>query len=112
MFIRVQLLAAVLLALVFLLAELSRRFPQVPWLQPFDEEWEAADRDRRSLRERRAAWQWGLELVALGLALPLGYTAVAVLFLDAFSVIGLAVCGIGAAFACTRGLAIMRRAAR
>jgi hypothetical protein len=83
----VQLIILGVLVVMFGLSALARRFPQVDWLQLF-----RFDRPRLSEQEkarirRRSNIQAGIELLLLGIVLPLGYIAITVMFFSAFETI-------------------------
>lgn len=76
------------LAVVFGLSDLSRRFPDVGWLQAFRHaipRWSAKERERA---RRRANVYAGAELILMGLGLPMGYVALTVMFFNGFTPVG------------------------
>jgi hypothetical protein len=83
-----------LMAVVFILSELSKRFPDVEWLRHF--RWEPARLDdaQRARLRRRTNITSGVELMLIGLALPLGYVALKVMFFNEITAGGLTIVGL------------------
>lgn len=68
-----------ILAAVFGLSALSRRFPGVGWLQRFRYEFPRQSEEQRERMRRRANIHAGVELILLGVVLPMGYVAVSMM---------------------------------
>ena len=77
-----------LLLVVFGLAALSRRFPHVAWLQIFRYNFPRLTEEQQARMRQRANIHAGVEMILLGLALPLGYLAVTVMFFNDVTTIG------------------------
>ena len=69
----VQLVILAILAAVFGLSALSRRYPQVAWLQPFHFNWPRLSEQQRERMRRRANVHAGIELILLGFVVPIVY---------------------------------------
>jgi hypothetical protein len=72
-----QIVVGGVVAVVYGLHALSRRFPHVPWLQHFRLPWLTEEQPAR-MRHRAAAYA-GAQLILLGLVLPLGYLVLTVM---------------------------------
>jgi hypothetical protein len=66
-----------MVAVVYALHALSRRFPHVAWLQHFRLPWLSKEQQART--GRRAAVYAGAQLILLGLVLPLAYLVLTVM---------------------------------
>jgi hypothetical protein len=84
-----QLVCVCVLAAVYGLSALSRRFPHISWLQLFRYDPPRLSEERRSLMRRRANFYAGVELILLGIVLPMLYVASTVMLFNNFSTIGL-----------------------
>jgi uncharacterized iron-regulated membrane protein len=84
MFRNVQIVAACLVGALFALSALSRRYPRVAWLQAFRIENKLTDAQRARIR-RRANITSGVELIAIGIAIPLGHAALSLMFFQTSS---------------------------
>ncbi|MFN2567171.1 MAG: hypothetical protein ABR499_19420 [Gemmatimonadaceae bacterium] len=73
------------LVLVFGLSALARRFPDVAWLQPFRNAIPQLTGQQRAKIRRRSNIYAGVELILLGLVLPMAYAALKVMFFNAFT---------------------------
>ncbi len=82
---RIQLLLGALLALVFGLSRLARRFPHVAWLRAFRDAWPQPTEAQRARTGRRTAFLAGAQLILMGIALPLGYGALTVMTFSDFT---------------------------
>ncbi|MBI4500569.1 MAG: hypothetical protein HY700_05350 [Gemmatimonadetes bacterium] len=80
----VEIVALAVLAAVFGLSALSRRYPQAAWLQVFRFEQRLSDEERKRIRRRSNIYA-GIELILLGLVLPMGYAALTVMFFNEFT---------------------------
>jgi hypothetical protein len=85
---RIQLALGALLALVFGLSRLARRFPHVAWLRPFRDAWPQVSEAQRERTGRRTAFLVGGQLILMGIALPFLYGAVTVAFFHDFTTKG------------------------
>ena len=65
-----QLVLAGLIAMVFGLSALSRRFPDVAWLQAFRYDPPRLSQEQRARMRRRANIHAGIELILVGIVLP------------------------------------------
>jgi hypothetical protein len=81
----VQLVLASLLAVLYGLSALSRRFPHVNWLQVFRYDPPQLSEAQRARMRRRGDITAGLELILLGIGLPLLYVALTVMFFNNFT---------------------------
>jgi nitrate reductase gamma subunit len=69
----VQLVILGILAGVFGLSALSRRYPHIGWLQPFRFNWPQLPQAQRERMRRRANVHAGIELILIGFAVPIVY---------------------------------------
>jgi hypothetical protein len=81
---RIQMVLAGLCAIVFGLSALSRRFPHIAWLQHFRNPFPRPSEEQRAKMRRRSNFDGGVQLILLGLALPLGYGALTVMTFGSF----------------------------
>jgi hypothetical protein len=82
---RIQLVLGGLLALVFGLSRLARRFPHVAWLRAFRDAWPQPSEAQRAQTGRRVAFYAGAQLILMGVALPFLYGAATVAFFNDFT---------------------------
>ena len=100
----VQLLLVGLIAVVFWLSALSRRFPHVTWLQVFRFDPPRLSQEQRARMRRRQNVYSGIELILMGIVIPMLYvvgtvmffndlttTATTLVFVGSFACIGLGV---------------------
>lgn len=80
----VQLVLGGLAAVLFGLSALSRRFPEVAWLQAFRFENRLTEQQKARMR-RRAQVNAGVEMILVGIALPMGYIIITVMFMNDFT---------------------------
>jgi sterol desaturase/sphingolipid hydroxylase (fatty acid hydroxylase superfamily) len=85
MYRNVQLVLGGLLALVFGLSALSRRFPHVAWLQVFRYDPPRLSKAQRARIRRRSNIHAGIEMILMGMALPLLYVASTVMLFNDFA---------------------------
>jgi hypothetical protein len=76
---------------VFGLSALSRRFPQVEWLQHFRYDPPKLSEAQRARMQRRANVHAGVELILLGLVLPMGYVVLTVMMFNDITRTGMAI---------------------
>jgi hypothetical protein len=76
MYEKIQMVAGGVLAAVWGLSALSRRFPDVAWLQRFRYQRPQLSEEHRARMRQRANVYAGVEFILLGLALPMLYVAV------------------------------------
>ncbi len=69
---------------LFGLSALSRRFPEVAWLQAFRIENRLTEEQKARMR-RRAQVHAGVEMILVGIALPMGYVVLTVMFMNNFT---------------------------
>lgn len=84
----IQLILVGFLAVIFGLAALSRRFPQVGWLQVFRYTAPRLSEDQRAKIRQRANIYAGIELILLGIGLPMLYVVGTVMFFNEFTTKG------------------------
>jgi len=82
---RIQLVLGGLLALVFGLPRLARRFPHVAWLRGFRDAFPQPSEVQRARTGRGVAFYAGAKLIPMGVALPLLYGAATVMFFNDFT---------------------------
>lgn len=78
----VQLVILGVLAAVFGLSALSRRYPHVAWLQPFRFHWPQLPAEQRESMRRRANVHAGIELILLGFAVPIVYVGSSIMMFN------------------------------
>lgn len=78
----IQLVFAGILAALYGLSALSRRFPDVGWLQHFRHERPQLSEEHRAKMQRRANVYAGVELILIGIVLPMGYGALTVMMFN------------------------------
>ena len=78
----VQLVILGVLAGIFGLSALSRRYPHVGWLQPFRFNWPQLSREQRERMRRRANVHAGIELILLGFAVPIVYVGSSIMMFN------------------------------
>ena len=81
----VQIVALGILAVVFGMSALARRFPQVAWLQTFRHQPPRLSEQQRAGMRQRANVHAGVEMILMGIVLPLLYVAGTVMFFNAFT---------------------------
>jgi hypothetical protein len=74
---RFQIVVGSIVAVVYGLSALARRFPHVPWLQHFRLPWLTEEQQART--RRRANAYAGAQLILLGLIVPVGYLVLTVM---------------------------------
>lgn len=82
----VQLVLVGLMAMVFGLSALSRRFPDVAWLQVFRYHPPRLSQEEQARMRRRANVLAGIELILMGIGLPILYVAATVMFFNDFTI--------------------------
>jgi hypothetical protein len=82
---RLQLVLGGLVALVFGLSRLARRFPHVAWLRPFRDAWPRPTAAQRARTGRQTAFLAGAQLILMGVVLPFLYGAVTAMFFTDFT---------------------------
>ena len=87
----VQLLLFGFLAVLFGMSALSRRFPHVPWLQLFRHNAPRLSDEQRAKIRQRANVHAGIELILLGIVVPMLYFASTVMMFDEPSATGTAI---------------------
>jgi hypothetical protein len=78
-------IAVGVLAVVFGLSALSRRFPDVAWLQLFRYNAPRLSEEQRARMRQRANVHGGIEMILLGIGLPMVYLAVSVMFFNSLT---------------------------
>lgn len=84
-----QVVILTVLAAVFGLSSLSRRYPHVGWLQPFRFNWPQLSEEQRERMRRRANVHAGIQLILLGVAVPIVYVGSSIMMFNDPSVRGL-----------------------
>jgi hypothetical protein len=82
MYDKIKLVLGGIVIALFGLSELSRRFPDVAWLQFFRFERPQLSEEQRGRMRRRASVLAGAELILLGLVLPIGYVVLTVMMFN------------------------------
>lgn len=90
-----QLAVMVLLGSLWGLATLARRRPDVTWLQPFRTAFPQPTEAQRQRQRRRADTHAGVELILLGLVIPIGYVALTLMTFSDTSAVGLTLAAAG-----------------
>ncbi len=85
MYRNVQMVLVGIIAIVFALSKLSRRFPEVAWLQVFRFDPPQLSAEQKAKHRRRANIGGGVELILLGTMLPMGYAAMTVMMFNDFT---------------------------
>lgn len=80
--IQLQLILGGIVAVLFGLSALSRRFPQIAWLQHFYIERPQLSEEQKARMRRRAGILAGAKLILLGLVLPMGYVVLTVMMFN------------------------------
>ena len=70
----------------------ARRYPHIAWLQPFDLHAHLTPEQRERMR-RRANTHTGIEMIFVGLLIPVGYLVLNVMFFSSMSLAGIAIAG-------------------
>jgi hypothetical protein len=73
------------LAVVFGLSALSHRFPHLTWLRRFRYDPPPLSEEHKRRMRQRASIYAGVELILMGLALPLIYAALTLMFFNEFT---------------------------
>jgi nitrate reductase gamma subunit len=87
----VQLVILGVLAGVFGLSAMSRRYPHVGWLRPFRFTWPQLPQAQRERMRRRANIHAGIELILLGFAVPIVYVGSSIMMFSDPSARGLTI---------------------
>jgi hypothetical protein len=85
----VQMVLAGIIAVVFGMSALSRRFPHVSWLQVFRYDPPRLSEKQRARMRKSANITAGLELILLGIGLPMLYVVSTVMFFGSFTTTGI-----------------------
>jgi hypothetical protein len=107
-----QLVLAGLIAMVFGLSALSRRFPDVAWLQAFRYDPPRLSQEQRARMRRRVNIHAGIQLVLAGIVLPMLYVAVTVMFFNDFTTTASALVVTGSLLCISLGLTAIWRNGR
>ncbi len=84
----IQLVLLGLLGVVFGLAVLARYFPEVNWLQVFRYQGPLLSEEQRARIRQRSNIHAGIELILMGVVLPILYVAGTVMFFNEFTTTG------------------------
>jgi hypothetical protein len=99
-----------MLVVVLGLSALSRRFPQVGWLQYFRHDPPQLTDEQRARMRRRANVHAGIELILIGVVLPMGYIVLTVMMFNDITRTGMATALAASALCIGLGItAIVRR---
>jgi hypothetical protein len=82
MYSKIQMVFGGLATVMFGLSALSRRFPHVGWLQHFRFERPHLSEEQQARMRRRANVHSGIELILIGIVLPIGYVALTVMMFN------------------------------
>ena len=85
----IQLTLGSLVLAVWALSRLAQRFPQVGWLQVFRDAWPKLSEEQKAKMRRRGNIYAGVEMILLGMVIPLGYAALTVMFFNKFTPTGI-----------------------
>jgi hypothetical protein len=106
----IQLVFAGILAALYGLSALSRRFPDVGWLQHFRHERPQLSEEHRAKMRRRANVYAGVELIMIGIGLPMAYVVLTVMMFNEVTAKAMAIVLSGSALCIGLGVtAIVRR---
>lgn len=103
MFRTTQIVLGSLVLLIMFLGWLGRRHPQIVWLRVFDMRAKLTDDQRRRL-QRTVDMNAGLQLILLGLALPVVYVVLTTMFFGTFAPRGIAFVAAGSLACIVTGL--------
>lgn len=78
----VQLVLLGVLGVLFGLSALSRRFPHIEWLQLFRFNAPQLSEDQRARMRQRANMRAGIEMILLGMVVPMGYFALTIMMFN------------------------------
>ena len=90
----IQLIVLVILAVVFGLSALSRRYPHISWLQAFHIKRPQLTEAQRARAQRRANIHAAIQFVLLGLGVPVIYVVSSIMMFSDPSRVGLIISGI------------------
>jgi hypothetical protein len=79
---KIQLILGGIAAVLFGLSALARRFPHIAWLQHFYFELPKVSEEQKAKMQRRATLHAGLQLILLGIVLPMGYVVLTVMMFN------------------------------
>jgi hypothetical protein len=108
----IQFVAVGVLAVVFGLSGLSRRFPDVAWLQLFRYERPRLSEEHRARMRRRANVHAGVELILIGIVLPMGYVALTAMMFNDITTKGMAIALAGSVLCIGLGVTAIVRSNR
>jgi hypothetical protein len=83
----VQLVLVGIIVVLFGASALARRFPDIGWLQVFRYDPPQLSEEQRALMRRRSDINSGIQLILLGIGLPLIYVASTIMFFNDFEAI-------------------------
>lgn len=89
----IQLITLVLLAVLYGLSALSRRYPHIGWLQAFHIKWPQLSEEQKARMQRRANIRAGIQFILLGCGVPVIYVVSSVMTFSDPSTLGLAISG-------------------
>jgi hypothetical protein len=108
---KIKLILAGIGVVLFGLSALSRRFPHIAWLQHFHFDRHLSEEQRARMR-RRANVHAGVELILLGVVLPMGYVVLTVMMFNDITRKAMAIVLTGSAVCIGLGVTAIVRANR
>jgi hypothetical protein len=108
----VQIALLSVLGVLYGLSVLSRRFPHVAWLQLFRFEPPRMSEDQRAKARRQANVYGGVELIMVGIGLPMAYVAMTVMFFNDIAAIEMALVLTASALCIGLGITALWRSRR
>jgi hypothetical protein len=112
MYQKVQVILVGLLIAGYGLSMLARRYPDVAWLRAFRFRFPQPSEAQRAVMRRRANVHAGVEMILLGVCLPLGYAALTVMLFNSFSTLGVIAVLAASALCIGLGVVAIRRSRR
>lgn len=112
MYRNVQIVLVSVFGVLFGLSALARRFPHVAWLQRFRFELPRMSDEQQAKARRRANIYGGVELIMLGIGLPMAYVAMTVMFFNDITAIEMALVLTGSALCIGFGITAIWRSGR
>jgi hypothetical protein len=108
----IQIVLVSILGVLYGLSALSRRFPHVAWLQPFRFEPARMSEEQRARARRQTNVYAGVELILVGIGLPMAYVAMTVVFFNDISTREMALVLTGSALLIGLGVTAIWRSRR
>jgi hypothetical protein len=108
----IQIVLVSILGVLYGLSALSRRFPHVAWLQLFRFEPPRMSEEQRARARRQTNVYAGVELILVGIGLPMAYVAMTVMFFNEITTIEMALVLTGSALCIGLGITAIWRSRR